>query len=71
MNDARRLNVALTRAKSTLWILCSSNARVDDLWASLFDDAQEASMQLFQVRKCRNLSTLSHSRGRFDNSAQS
>ena len=41
MNDARRLNVALTRAKSTLWILCSSNARVDDLWASLFDDARK------------------------------
>lgn len=41
MNDARRLNVALTRAKSTLWILCSSNARNDDLWASLFADAKK------------------------------
>lgn len=61
MNDARRLNVALTRAKSTLWILCSSNARVDDLWASLFDDARkrDAVVPSAKVQKLVDSFTLS------------
>lgn len=40
MNDARRLNVALTRAKKTMWILCSANADKNQLWASLLRDAR-------------------------------
>ena len=39
MNAARRLNVALTRAKTFLWVLCSANTSSNPLWASLINDA--------------------------------
>lgn len=45
MTDIRRMNVGLTRAKSSLWILGDSRALVQgEFWKKLIDDAQ--------ARKC-------------------
>ena len=42
--DTRRLNVALTRAKFGLWVLCSSqNAMLSPLWQALFTNASARS----------------------------
>ena len=41
MNDARRMNVALTRAKCSLYILGNSSALINSpLWGSLIQDAK-------------------------------
>ncbi|KAF7551794.1 hypothetical protein G7046_g7610 [Stylonectria norvegica] len=41
MNDIRRMNVGLTRAKSSLWILGDSKALVQgEFWRKLIEDAQ-------------------------------
>lgn len=51
MLDTRRLNVALTRAKFGLWILCSShNSKVSAVWQALFDDAYERSCVINKVQ---------------------
>ena len=49
MNDARRLNVALTRAKTFLWILCSANTSSNPLWASLINDALHRDVVVPQI----------------------
>ncbi|KAK1837007.1 SEN1 N terminal-domain-containing protein [Podospora conica] len=42
MTDIRRMNVGLTRAKSSLWILGDSRALVQgEFWAKLIDDARQ------------------------------
>jgi senataxin len=42
MTDIRRMNVGLTRAKSSLWILGDSRALVQgEFWAKLIDDAKQ------------------------------
>lgn len=42
MTDIRRMNVGLTRAKSSLWILGDSRALVQgEFWRKLIEDAQE------------------------------
>ncbi|KAK4229582.1 putative helicase [Podospora fimiseda] len=42
MTDIRRMNVGLTRAKSSLWILGDSRALVQgEFWAKLIEDARE------------------------------
>jgi senataxin len=42
LSDARRMNVALTRARSALWLLCNTqNAVKSELWRSLITDARE------------------------------
>ncbi|KAK3331016.1 SEN1 N terminal-domain-containing protein [Apodospora peruviana] len=42
MTDIRRMNVGLTRAKSSLWILGDSRALVQgEFWAKLIDDARK------------------------------
>lgn len=42
MNDIRRMNVGLTRAKSSLWILGSSRALVQgEFWRKLIEDARQ------------------------------
>ncbi|KAK3987457.1 putative helicase [Cladorrhinum sp. PSN332] len=42
MTDIRRMNVGLTRAKSSLWILGDSRALVQgEFWAKLIEDAKE------------------------------
>lgn len=41
MVDFRRLNVALTRAKFGLWILCSSkNSSINSTWEAMFKDVK-------------------------------
>ncbi|KAI1043019.1 hypothetical protein LB505_007886 [Fusarium chuoi] len=41
MTDIRRMNVGLTRAKSSLWILGDSRALVQgEFWRKLIEDAQ-------------------------------
>lgn len=49
MTDARRLNVAITRAKSILWILCSSRAMNDSTFRELFDDARTRNVIVSKV----------------------
>eukprot|EP01029_Cantina_marsupialis_P001550 TRINITY_DN1133_c0_g1_i1.p1 TRINITY_DN1133_c0_g1~~TRINITY_DN1133_c0_g1_i1.p1 ORF type:complete len:263 (-),score=85.64 TRINITY_DN1133_c0_g1_i1:76-864(-) len=42
LKDQRRLNVALTRAKSSVWIIGSAGAlKQDRLWSDLIDDATQ------------------------------
>ena len=40
LSDARRLNVALTRAKSALWVLCSRINSTNAIWNALLQDAE-------------------------------
>lgn len=45
MNDSRRLNVAITRAKCSLFLLGKSSTLVQTpLWRALIEDAKERKM---------------------------
>jgi senataxin len=55
MLDTRRMNVALTRAKFGLWVLCSSqNAMLSPLWQALFTDASARS-RIVSEKQTNNL----------------
>ncbi|CRK48253.1 hypothetical protein BN1723_020492, partial [Verticillium longisporum] len=45
MKDIRRMNVGLTRAKSSLWILGDSRALMQgEFWAKLIDNAKQRNL---------------------------
>ena len=72
--DIRRMNVALTRARFSLWIICNALTLQESApWAALLDDAKERGnlhaikrpyTNFFKVPQCREWRDLSGNKGR-------